>query len=104
MNKLERREKMNEKIQKLSHTIVDYSLNIKENDRVLITSITNNPSPLIKALIEEITKKKAIPFVRISDPEIEAKLLENTSDKRIEEIKIHEEQLVDNYDCFINTS
>lgn len=93
---------MNEKIQKLSSTIVNYSLNIKENDRVLITSVTNNPSPLIKALIEEIAKNKGIPFVRISDPEIEAKLLENTSDERINQIKIHEEQLVNNYDAFIN--
>ena len=58
--------------------------------------------PLIKSLIKEITKKKAISFVRIVNPQIEALLLEHTSEERIEQIKLQEEQNVNNYDAFIN--
>lgn len=91
-----------DEINKLSETIVNYSLELKESDRVLITSTTDEPMPLIKSLIKEITKKKAIPFVRIVNPQIEALLLEHTTDERIEQIKLQEEQNVNNYDAFIN--
>lgn len=89
-------------INRLSETIVNYSLNIKENDRVLITSVTDKPATLIKSLIQEIVKNKGIPFVTFINPSIEALLLENTSEKRIEELKIHEDQKVNNFDCFIH--
>lgn len=91
-----------DEINKLSETIVNYSLELKENDRVLITSVTDEPLPFIKDLIREITSNKAIPFVRITNPSIESILLENTTDERIKQIKIHEEQNNDNYDAFIN--
>lgn len=93
---------MNEKIQKLSSTIVNYSIKVQRNQRVLITSITDKPYPLIKSLIKDIKEKGGIPFVQITNPGIEAILLENTTDERIEQIKIHEQQKVDNYDAFIN--
>ncbi len=93
---------MDEKLQKLSKTIVEHSLKIKENDRVLITSQTNQMNPLIKSLIYEITKHKGIPFVRIVDPEIHALLQAKTTGKRIEELKKRREFDVENIDCFIN--
>ena len=42
---------MEDKIKKLSNTIVNYSLEVKENDRVLITVQTNEPNRLVKYLI-----------------------------------------------------
>lgn len=93
---------MNEQIKKLSNTIVNYSLEIKKGDRILITSTTEKPKELIKALIKEIVKKEGIPFVRIMEPSINALLSEMTTDERIKELAHHEQQLVDNYDCFIN--
>lgn len=93
---------MEEKIKKLSNTIVNYSLEVKENDKVLITSQTDKPNDLVKCLIKDIVNNKGIPFVKIVDPEISALLLELTDDARIEELKKHSEFDVDNYDCFIN--
>lgn len=98
----EKSEKMNEKMKKLSDTIVNYSLNIKENERVLINCQTEHPLEFVKYLIDDITRVKAIPFVRIINPSIEAYLSKNTVDNRIKELKKHGEDDVSNYDCFIH--
>ena len=95
-------ENMNSKLKKLSQTIVEYSLKIKENDRVFITAQTDKTNELILNLIDDIVKMKGIPFVRIVDPIINAKLSELTSLKRIESLKKHSEDDIENYDCFIN--
>ena len=52
-----------DKLECLSETIVDYSLNVKENDRVLITCHTERPKDLVKLLIKKIVDKKGIPFL-----------------------------------------
>lgn len=88
--------------EKLSKVIVNYSLKIKENDRVLITYMSDVSKNLVKLLIKDIVLNKAIPFVKRVDTDINAVLLENTLDNRINELKKHGEQEVDTYDCFIN--
>ncbi len=102
MKRIEKSENMDERLKKLSHTIVNYSLKVKKNDRVLITSQTEEPKELIKYLIQEITDQKAIPFVRIVEPEINSLLEELTTSERIEELKKRSEFDVENIDCFIN--
>ena len=102
MKRIEKSENMDERLKKLSHTIVNYSLKVKENDRVLITSQTDEPKELIRYLIRDITDKKAIPFVRIVEPEINALLEELTTSERIKELKKRSEFDVENIDCFIS--
>ena len=53
---------MNSKIRNLSETIVKYSLKVKENDRVLITSGNFRTNDLIKELIKQIVEEKGIPL------------------------------------------
>jgi aminopeptidase len=93
---------MNPKIEKLCSTIVDYSLEVKPNDRVLITYQHSKCSDLVKCLIKKITDEKAIPFVKMIDASIEALLMENTTSDRVEEIRKRNLFEVENYDCFIN--
>ncbi len=93
---------MDERIKKLSKTIVNYSLEIKEKDRVLITTQTTEPNILVKQLIKDIVSKRGIPTVKIIDPEISALLSELTNDSKIEQLKISKQFEIDNYDCFIN--
>ena len=53
---------MEEKLKKLSDSIVSYSLNVQENERVLITCHSDKPKPLILCLIDKIVEKKGIPL------------------------------------------
>ena len=92
---------MQEKIDILSDTITDYSLDIKPNDRVLITYQSSECHPLVKTLIRKITEKKGICFTKFVDAEIEALLNSLTSDERIKCHRNLREYEVNNYDCFI---
>lgn len=88
--------------EKLSKTIVNYSLKIKENDRVLIQYTKDRCKEFVKLLIKDIILNKGIPFVKRTDSDINALLLENTLENKIKEIQKHAEEEVENYDCFIH--
>ena len=88
--------------EKLSKIIVDYSLKIKENDRVLISYMNDSCKEFVKLLIKDIVLNKGIPFVKRTDHDINATLLENTLDNKIKELQKHAKEEVENYDCFIN--
>jgi aminopeptidase len=86
----------------LANTIVNYSLSLKLKETVLITCQSIEPKPLVKCIIDEIYKAKAIPFLRISDEELTTRLTEKNNNQRIELIKRQAEFDVDNYDAFID--
>lgn len=92
---------MDERIKKLSNTIVNYSVNVKEGDRVLIQYESKNCNSLIKCLIKDIYKNKGIPFVKLVDNELNSLILENADSKTIDEIVKMKTYEVDNFDCFI---
>lgn len=102
MKKIEKSEIMENEIQKLSQTIVEYAIKVKENDRVLITYESVECHPLVKVLVKKIVEQKGIPFIRYRDPEMEAYLIEHTKENRINEIIRQKEYEVDHFDCFIS--
>jgi len=92
---------MDERLKKLSNTIVNYSVKVKENDRVLIQYENSECKPLIKCLIKDIYKNKGIPFVKLLDNELSSLILENADIKTIDEMVKMKTYEVDNFDCFI---
>lgn len=87
--------------EKLSETIVHYSLDVKPNDKVLITC-TSECKPLVLKLIDAITAAGAVPIVKLGDDEIDAYSLQHTSDERIRLLADMAEFDVDHFDCFIH--
>lgn len=94
-------EKMKTGFEKLSETIVHYSLDVKPNDKVLITC-TSECKPLVLKLIDAITAAGAVPIVKLGDDEIDAYSLRHTSDERIRLLADMAEFDVDHFDCFIH--
>ena len=92
---------MDERLKKLSSTIVNYSIKVKENDRVLIQYESNMCKPLIKCLIKDIYKNKGIPFIKLVDNELETLIKEEANSNTIDEIVKMKTYEVDNFDCFI---
>ena len=88
-------------LERLSETVVSHSLQLKENDKVLITCDTDKPKLLVKLLVEKIIENKGVPYIRIVDPELEAYLLQCTKPNRISTLQKSAEFDVKNYDCFI---
>ena len=100
MREIRKGETMNE-IKKLSSIIINDSLKVRRNEKVLIISDTDKPALLIKEFIKNISKNEGIPFVEILFPSIESLLLEKTTEERIKQISIIEEQKINNFDTFI---
>lgn len=93
---------MEEKIKKLSDIIVDYSLNVKEDEKVLITYQSLECRDLVEELIKKIVLRKGIPFANYVDPFISNLLKEKTTSKRIDLIKDYQQFELDHFDSFIN--
>jgi aminopeptidase len=89
-------------LEKLAKKIINYSLNLQSNERVLISYSTLADIDLLKCLIKEILLVKSIPYVAFNHPTISYLLVEGTTDERIKLLKDLADQDVYNYDAFIN--
>lgn len=91
------------RIDKLAYNLVNYSVKAKQGERVLIQN--NNLQPdLVKALIREIYKVGAYPFVSIVDKTIEREILLGATKEQMEirgKIELAEMQEMD---CYIGFS
>ena len=92
---------MNTELEKLSKTIVDYSIGVKENDKVLIQYESSMCNPLVKCLIKDIYSKGGIPFTKLLDNELSSLILEGADSKTIDEMVKVKTFEVDEFDCFI---
>lgn len=90
-----------EKLNTLAHTIINYSLNLKENSRVHV-SFTKEASPLVEQLITEANKIGAIIILNMYDPKLNSILAETNTPKRMEQIKNIRQFEVEHYDAFIS--
>ena len=71
---------MENKIAKLADIIVNYSLKVEKDERVLIMMETMNPKNLVKHLIEKIYANGGVPTVKIVDEELNSLIYENLNE------------------------
>lgn len=90
-----------QKLNTLAHTIINYSLHLKENSKVLI-DFTKEASPLVEELIKEGKKVGAIMSLDMYDFKLACLLADTNTAERIELIKKRKEFEVENYDAFIH--
>ena len=88
------------KIKTLANTIVNYSLHLKENSKVLV-NFSQIATPLVEEIIKEAEKVGAIVVLNMSDPKLNARLAEKNTEARLEHLKKIKEFEVMNYDAFI---
>ena len=86
---------------KLSNTIVNYSIKVSENDRVLIQYESDECNPLIKCLIKDIYKNKGIPSIKLIDNELGTIIRENNISKNINTSFLEKKYEVEKFGFFI---
>lgn len=90
-----------EEINKLATIIVNHSLKVKENDRVLITFDGIKAIHLVNAIAHEVIKNKGVCEYDYRNQELNNYLKENISESYIEEQTKKTKFEVENYDCFV---
>lgn len=71
------------RVSQLAKQLVEYSLDLQEGEVVRIVAHDFESKPLVKELIKEIYKVKAIPISEFVDHEVQALEMEHANDKRI---------------------
>ena len=89
-------------MRQLSKTIVEYSLRLQENEKVLIKAESMDTKPLVQLLINEIYRVGAVPMVRYIDQETNDLLMSKTNIERVALLKDQNEFDVNHYDAFIS--
>ena len=74
---------MDKRTEKLAENIVKYSCRIQPGENVLISCVGHNALPFVKAVIKEIYKAGAKPFVQIKDSSVERELLMGATEEQI---------------------
>ena len=93
---------MSEKLKELASLIVNYSIRVEKDERVLITTQSLETREFVSYLIEEIYKNGGVPCLKINDPILGARLAEKNNEGRIELLKKIQENEVELFDSFIN--
>ena len=86
---------------KLAKIIVNHSIKVKENDRVLISYQGIESMPLVKAIVIEVINNKGVVITDYQNQDIVNYIHENISDNIINSLTIRKKYEVENFDCFI---
>ena len=66
---------MDERIKYLAKNLVNYSMKVKENDKVYVHYIGEKTKDLARAIIKEVYAVGGIPFVEYTDKSVQRELL-----------------------------
>ena len=87
---------------KLADMIAGYSIDVKEDENVLISFESIEAVNFVECLIDEINKRKGNAFVRFDLPRLHNMALEKISDSGIKVLEKEGKLDVENYDSFIS--
>ena len=90
-----------ERIEKLAKIIVNHSLKVKENDRVLVTYEGIESMPLVKSIVKEIINNHGVVETDYQNQDIDNYIRENLNDSIISAKTKKMQFEVENYDCFV---
>lgn len=88
-------------INDLANTIVNYSINVQPNEKVLIIYYSDNSLDIVKELIKKITLKSGISNYKKINKELDALLLKQNSEQIIDLLIENKKFNINNYDSII---
>ena len=91
-----------ERIERLAKIIVNHSLKIKENDKVLINYDGIEAMPLVKAIIKEVINNKGVVETDYQNQDLNNLIRENLTDEMINVKTKKMKFQVENYDAFVH--
>lgn len=90
-----------DRLEKLAKIIVNHSIKVKENDKVLIDYEGIESMPLVKAIVKEVINNKGVPETEYQNQDINNYIKENITDEIIKTKTNKMKYQVENYDAFV---
>lgn len=92
---------MDERIVKLAKGLVQYSVKVKENDKVYIHYIGQDTEDLARQLVKEVYAVKGIPFVHYTEPRLQREMLLHATKEQLQLMAQVDSMEMDQMDCYI---
>lgn len=92
---------MDERIKKLAYNLVNYSIKVKEGEKVYVHYIGNDTTDLARAVIKEVYKAKGIPFAHFTDNRVLREILLECSEEQLKIMSEIDCMEMDKMDCYI---
>lgn len=92
---------MDPRIIKLAQNLVNYSVKVKEGEKVFIQYTGEATKDLTRQLIKEIYKAKGIPFVHYTDTRVQRELLLNCCEEQLRTMAEVDTLEMSKMDCYI---
>lgn len=92
---------MDSRITQLAERLVTYSCKVKENEKVLIQVFGNDAKDLVRAIVKEVYKAKAFPFVRFVNQQIQREILLGCSEEQLKIMAEVDSLEMSQMDCYI---
>ena len=92
---------MDERLKKLAHNLVNYSVEVKPGDKVWINYIGESTNDLARALIKEVYAAGGIPFPHCEDQRVHREILLGCSEEQLKLMCETDSLQMKEMDCFI---
>lgn len=89
------------RIKKFAHFLINYSVNLKKGEKILI-EVHGRRISLARALIEEVYLKGGKPFIHVFDYKLERALLRGITDGHMEQLTSYELTRMKDMDAYID--
>ena len=89
------------RIEKLAKNLLHHSVELKQDEKILIEIIGMDAVPLGKELIKQAENMGSLPFFNIIDYEVMREMLLNASEEQIKLYAKHDLQRMQDMDCYI---
>ena len=90
-----------ERITKLPKIIVNHSIKVKENDRVLVLYQGIESMPLVKAIVKEVINNKGVVITDYQNQDITNYIHENITESQMDAYTLRKKYEVENFDAFV---
>lgn len=93
---------MDPRCSKLAKNIVEYSLEVKKGDKVLIKCSGDSGKVLVKEIIKEVYNAGGLPFVELTDNSIDRELLKGYCQEQVNLISESRVNFSNKMDCYVS--
>ncbi len=92
---------MDQRFRKLAKSLINYSINLQQGEKVLL-EVTDCGIPLAQALIEEAYAVGGVPFITVKNSSLQRALISGCSQAQIEQIAEYEAERMRSMDAYIS--
>lgn len=92
---------MDERIVKLAENLVNFSMEVKEGDKVYVNYIGEDTEPLARQIIKEVYKVGGVPFPHFVSPRVQREMLLNCNKEQLEFMASLDCEEMENMDCYV---